>query len=380
MVHSSVPEQRATCGSDQMAGRRIGVFAGAGFSKALFNIPIQSDFAASFCEWSLVSDGPDRLSSAMQRLLRAVEDIELILSHQHNLAFPLGEDRCDDQVRALMFLRSALALFLETKTREGGEYFATREQLFGQFLAQRGITASDLFVVTTNYDLAVEHVLDTTFGLGSYWYPSVQTEAPGIPVFKLHGSLNWMENRGSTDQVGFARARLAHPAPIAGSPGHVVVEPPSRMTLKPSNADAWGYSFEATGSKYIPILVPFLFQKDEWLSKNNPLWSKRFEELFTASRQAMSAATTLFFFGYGLPAADHHLFSLLLRTLEGCASQCEIVECGETRTNLIRLAKLVRGPDVPISKDGLESYLRSRGGTTPAPNSPLHWTRPASRS
>lgn len=335
--------------SSHSAGNLTCIFAGAGCSKALFDIPIQEELIDDFISWDMQDTRERRLSQSLQRLLCAIKDIELVVSHYHNLAYPNGK-RNTSFIRELLFLRVALAQYLDDRMRRSqAQPMVTHECLLAKFMADRSLEASNLVVVTTNYDLVLETLLEQIFGAHSYWYPGVSSRPPvqRIPVLKLHGSINWMENRGPASDRSFTRGSQ-----------NILIEAPSEMTLTRSPWHDWGHFFENNGTKYTPIIVPFLFQKGAWLKDNNKRWKGIFDVVWKETEELMSNATRLLFWGYGLPPADYHMFSFIYQILQGCTAECEVVDKTQD-TNLIKIGKLLVG-NIGIFQDGLVSYLGDR--------------------
>lgn len=244
--------------ADAFSGRHTCIFVGAGSSKALFDVPIQSDLIPNLLLWDDRNDNRPHLSQPLRRLLKAIRDIELVLSHYHNLAYQRGAGRNSEYVREFLLLRVALAQYLDDVVR-GSALTCTpsAKELLQQFLPGRQLDASNLFIVSTNYDTILEDMLDGIFGSGSCWYPglSAPSRTDAIPVLKLHGSINWMEDRGHVSKGDLSRT---------GKP--VRIAAPSAMKLKPSSGET-GYFFEHAAAKYTPIIIPFLFQKDAWLKE-----------------------------------------------------------------------------------------------------------------
>jgi hypothetical protein len=331
------------------AGKHTCVFAGAGCSKALFDIPIQAELIDDFISWDMQDEREQHLSQSLRRLLCAIKDIELVVSHYHNLAYPNGK-RDPSFIRELLFLRVALAQYLDDRMRRSqAQPKVTHARLLAKFMADRGLEASNLVVVTTNYDLVLETLLENIFDTDSYWYPGVSSRprVQRIPVLKLHGSINWMENRGLASDRSFTRGSQK-----------ILIEAPSEMTLTRSPWDDWGHFFENNGTKYTPIIVPFLFQKNAWLKDDNERWKKIFDEVWKEAEELMSNATRLLFWGYGLPPADYHMFSFLYQILHDSTAECKVVD--KTRdTNLIKIGELLV-KNIGIFRNGLVSYLGAR--------------------
>lgn len=327
--------------------RRTCIFLGAGSSKALFQVPIQSDLSKDLLAWDLMSKKRPYLSQRLRRLLESVDNLELVFSHYHNLAYNQSSRRDSKYAREFMLLRVALAQYIdELLVEKWGISIQATEELLRNFFADHELRKTDFFVVTTNYDNAIENILEKIFGNGSWYYPAVsnQNRINGIPIFKLHGSINWMENRGDAKQDGFNRS---------GEP--VLIESPSTLKLTKSIGES-GYFFEKDGIKYTPIIIPFVFQKETWLKENNRYWTKLFNETWSKAEYLMKQSSKLLFWGYSLPEADYHMFTLLVQTLENSTANFEVVDIKKEGTNMIRISSLFSERSKIYCK-GLEKYL-----------------------
>jgi hypothetical protein len=88
----------------------------------------------------------------------------------------------------------------------------------------------------------LERILELRFGAGSWYYPGREDESgidERIPIFKLHGSINWMEARGPVSN--WSAERLDVPDQILG---------PQEMSL--SHAKSRGCYFVQGQQKYTP--------------------------------------------------------------------------------------------------------------------------------
>lgn len=313
------------------AARRTCIFAGAGFSKALAGVPSQLDLIARLLEWDRHQMSRPHLSKSMRQLMGALRDIELVLSHYHYLAYQVHPRPPGGHRYELMLLRVALASFLDEKSRDFARPdLKTVADLLAGFLERKALKITDVFVVTTNYDFVMERLLREIFGADSYWYPGISRrhKEEAIPIYKLHGSVNWMENRGPISQKETTRP-----------PAQIEILEPSEMHLAPTPRKSTGYIFAKELQKYTPILVPFMFQKTAWLVQNNERWKRLFDCIWDEARQRLLHSRQLMVWGYGLPAADYHLFSMLHTVLAKSRLHCEIVDCSGD-TTMIRLGRL----------------------------------------
>lgn len=312
----------------EAALRRTCIFVGAGSSKALADVPIQSELVDDLLRWHKEVRPRPHLSRSLIGLLDSIKDIELVLSHYHNLGYQSG--RHGPYRYELMLLRVALAAYLSDATRRCPDFKRTSAvELVATYMRNCGLDRSSLVVITTNYDLVLEGILDAVFGKGSYWYPGVsQPEREGaVPILKLHGSINWMEDRGSAGEK--TTTRTTKPFEVLD---------PSMMELLQNPRSKSGYFFKLQSQKYVPVIVPFMFQKTTWLKDNNEQWRSAFDGVWNNARKQLLQADTLVTWGYSLPAADYHLFALLFDALAKSHMRLEIVDPSPD-TRMIRLGK-----------------------------------------
>ena len=329
-----------------MRTRSVCIFAGAGCSRALARLPVQADLARQLADWEGRQSHP-HFSRELHRLLEKLEDLELILSHYQNRAYP-RRGRGGSYRQDLMFLRVALAGFLDEELQTRADTTVQESaQLLEQFLQNRGFAQEDIFVVTTNYDLVLERIFERLFGPGSWCHPGLtnDSDSPGrIPIFKLHGSINWMEDRGQATIVGASRTSIPR-----------IVEP-STMSLTPVAVRRSGYYFVKEDRKFTPILIPPLYQKEHWLRQDNEYWSQIFNRTWNDAFRGMGASTSRLFWGYSLPPIDLDMFTRLMSAFEATPAdvQVEIVD-ERDNTPMIRFGRYL---DLPIKTfaDGLVNY------------------------
>jgi hypothetical protein len=199
-------------------------------------------------------------------------------------------------------------------------------------------------VVSFNYDTVVEQVLDRV-GLGFVYGPEsgvVFTDAAGrdginrgtvvVPVYKLHGSVNWgvcrnCGNRGpSTDLIN------------AFETPYFPLERRARCVLCQKR-------FLDAG------IVPPVSNKGAALRSLEPIWTK--------ARAAISRAREIEIVGYSLPESDRQAINLL-RGVEGPLKRPRIrVICGERGAPDSYNHSFSRFDDV---RSSFENYLESITG------------------
>lgn len=211
---------------------------------------------------------------------------------------------------------------------------------------------SSLVIITTNYDLIVENLLQNN----KYYYPEVPKKITGgngkIPIYKLHGSINWLEKRwiengGLMSMKGLGKERKADVS--------------KNLLISEAELREWTYLFtgdeyEINGNRnntYSPILIPFFFQKEYWLSDDEG-WEKIFSPHWQSAGGCFEGGLThIYFLGYGLPPADHHMLSWLLNILKKNKPRITIVCNGHNEP----LERALRPFQPRVCQCGLERFL-----------------------
>ncbi|MEX0906091.1 MAG: SIR2 family protein [Balneolaceae bacterium] len=335
---------------------KVVLFLGAGFSKAIFNQKIQSELLEDFLTAPESEVYVKKFPKEFIELTSTFNDIELIMSHYLNLGYPesyIEDDETLYNKRFIVLLRMALAIYFREKFKKGGyEYYNSKsEYLIHDYFHGYGVVPDDLSVITTNYDLGAERAVETIKGMGSYFYPGFQKVVDTrdkVPIMKLHGSINWIEARGTLSRIGFAN----------NTRKEIITDILDDLTFHE-------FTLQKDGTKYAPVLVPFFYQKQLWSKINQRWWGKRFDELWHQAFKALIDADLILFWGYSLPNADHHMFTLLQTALTRSNANIQIIDKlnkNSPETNLMKLAYLSRvsEPDkLEVSKHGLSEYLRS---------------------
>jgi hypothetical protein len=332
------------------------LFLGSGASYALAGIPLQRAFLRAILtkgknrrSWIDSCEDRDFRMNVGGRPLSSwmfnVEDVELCMSHLHNVAYPrpLGPNetlkRGDVRrhpIRALINFRTAIADFLLRQDVKRGRV----QQQFHAWLEALGETGNDLVIVTTNYDLVLERLL----GPESYYYPHLRLMSPvkrvgAVRLYKLHGSVNWLERRR------FQGSQIK-----SYKPPRVEIYN-TRLGVKPKN---WGYLFERKGQFYSPALITFFYQKEAWLAHGR--WKNLFQKHWDSARNTLEAGLSeIYFIGYSLPPADHYMLTWLLSILNKTKPEITIVRKGADKPTT--LEKALKPFNSKVYECGLEGFL-----------------------
>ncbi len=306
----------------------IVLFLGAGFSKP-FGFPVMSEFFSAV-------DGNPRLTSDEKRfvgelLLDARRANSFLKSSPTNLedvlSFAVMRDRLglsqgNSESRVLRVLQ---AVFTHAS---GARDHWEKYDVFRQFLGfdPTAQEAPRLSIITTNYDLNAEcvlwrHGLQCRPGFdwkqvsdgGGYSVRGQLYSEGGLPVFKLHGSVNWF---------------------LPGAEGALSVE--GRIVSVGHHGDG-ALPLACTGnwdSPTDPVLVPPSFLKPDLVGPLGEIWAN--------AASALKEAHAVVFVGYSFPDSDTEMMYFLAT--------------GLSENSLIRRIVLV-DPDV----DGLLARLSAPG-------------------
>lgn len=195
-----------------------------------------------------------------------------------------------------------------------------------------------------------------------------------MPIFKLHGSLNWLECRGGSDN---RRCEARSPA---------LWQDRLPVGLDPlPDLDQWRRTFEHGGRKWTPVMVPFVHHKDHWTKSDNEFWKGLFDGVWDRTQDMLASAQELHFWGYSLPEADHAMSTMLWRALR--RRPCGSVQVVEKATGqkdgsckhgppskeldrktalMVLLESLDLNPQIHLCREGLAGFLedqiKDRGG------------------
>ncbi len=289
-----------------------GIFLGSGASAALAEISTEDKFINKLFDegrdgW--INRGSLKIGGyQLADWIRHVGDIELCMSHLHNLA---SIHRESGAIVAIINLRAAIAEYLKRLPICPGEIVVSSEKktqdLFERFL-QENMRRSSVVFPTTNYDLVIEQLLKK-MGFPSY-YPEIPGQVAGnhtegIPIYKLHGSINWLEKRW-----------VQNGQLMSTDPPTLIVDDPGVLI---NDSDVYLYSVreqDGTGrKKYSPVLIPFFYQKEVWLESR---WRPIFDPHWRSATDLLSkdvAMLNIYSIGYRLPPADHYMLTWLLEIL-----------------------------------------------------------------
>jgi len=341
---------------------KIVIFTGAGFSKAFFNHKIQNDLLKDFLSASESKQYINYLPKELVQLAQATKDVELVMSHFLNMGYiglPHDLNPSKQHQRAIIFFRMALALYFREKLKnEGIKYYEQECQyLIHEYIKDYSLSKDNLTFITTNYDLGLEYIVNDNDVLkkDSYYYPgfdNISNKGAEIPIFKLHGSVNWLEDRGSIESSGFSNCTRngIHPHLFNELTIHPLPEPDE-------------FTLQTNGIKYTPILIPFFQQKSQWFDLNKRWWGKQFKEIWKESFNRLVEADKIVFWGYGLPPADYHMFSFLLTVFKETNANIEIIDFSNQKkdSNLMKIANSIyksKGKNPLLYYDGLVNFLK----------------------
>lgn len=330
------------------------LFLGSGASYALAGVPIQGEFLRSVLapertQWideceevnHRITVNGHPISSWMMN----IEDVELAMSHLHNMAYyeELPKDSLPPSnrrhaVRAIINLRTAIAEHLHRRKMDLEQRICVQ---FVDWLSQLSTDTSSLLILSTNYDLVLEKLLSNP---QRYHYPELTTASNNGPktiqLYKLHGSINWLEARWFDDNE-----IRSHPKP------QVVIHD-NLLSIAEKQGD-WAYLFQSR-DLYSPVLVTFFYQKEVWLAHGR--WENLFQKHWDSARETLeNGLSKIYFIGYSLPPADHYMLTWLLSILNSTKPDITIVRKGADKPTTLEKALKPFRPKV--YECGFEDFL-----------------------
>jgi hypothetical protein len=151
-------------------------------------------------------------------------------------------------------------------------------------------------IISFNYDIGVDVAL--TCARVGYCYALNDADASGLPLLKLHGSLNWIRN-GETVRVLPIREMLQ---PRHSFPGEA--RAPVNLAISLDHP-----SIGKQPAPPLPFIVPPTMSKGEYHRQIVPVWRRAAKELGSAQH--------LFVCGYSLPNTDEFFKVLYALGSEG---------------------------------------------------------------
>jgi hypothetical protein len=294
---------------------------GSGFSNALAGFPTQAGFLRCILrdqKQLLEGHVPWAKGHRLSQWMRKVGDVETAMSVLHNFAYsPIAcsETRLVAK-KAIVNLRTAIAQQFAPRSPEGS--YQEKRAIFAQWLKRWQCNAR-LVILTTNYDRVIEDTLSPRS------HPWLCPDVPlvprnngtplytpnGLDLYKLHGSIDWLERR----ELKIHELTGVRPLRIWAR----------NTRRKPLVKDGWwGFHLCRTDDDprgvmpvlHTPILVPFFFQKEAWLSERwAPVLQRHWDSAFR--RLSTHRVDRLAIIGTSFPQADHYLLSWILRLLHG---------------------------------------------------------------
>jgi len=169
---------------------------GAGFSKDAGG-PLVSEFLSESRQNRAVSDFQEASEfTAVKRLLeslpRAERNIEGVLNYVSNLRFVRGSISRFSPQTILDFLTDYIVALLAGRVKDVPEHYNT--------FVNNVLSSDRAAILTFNYDLLMDSLLAEHAGQFNYGFPSedryrlyggLRRVRAGIPLLKLHGSINW---------------------------------------------------------------------------------------------------------------------------------------------------------------------------------------------
>lgn len=284
---------------------KLVVFAGAGFSVP-FGLPVMNGFLG-------FADASDRISADDKALLgrlvlearRAnsflessptnLEDILSFSEMGDRLGLAPANEKRNERVRGIVER-------IFTSARFSDDYWSAFDKLRRLVDQPANEVPSHISFITTNYDLNIEIACQragwgVNLGIPIQRFPDGWVQAAarlyndtGVPLYKLHGSVNWFP---SDDKPG---TLLVHDSVVKVNGGHLF---PYVCTT----------DYRAP---WPPIIVPPSFLKPELATPMKAAWA--------GAAKALSEASVVAFIGYSFPVSDTEMTYFLARALSENAS------------------------------------------------------------
>lgn len=298
---------------------KIVLFLGAGFSAA-FDYPVMNNFLT-------VAFGTDRLSNeekkVLSQLIRDAREYNAYLESSPTnlediLSFAVMRDRLrqDGEPKGPIIQRILQRVYsAPTIEKKSNERYWSQFDHFKRFL--RIDDYSNLKIITTNYDLMVECALVrlNKHSLLPFNYELIRKHrnptslyyGQGVPLFKLHGSVNWFQIDAGVFAVedGLNGVRFGE-----------------SYTLP----DTMHSDYDQSEKK--PVLIPPSFLKPDLPSPMHEVWA--------GASTALREADILVFVGYSFPPTDVEMAYFLASSLGKNNYIRQIVVCDPHAKTIVK--------------------------------------------
>ncbi len=157
---------------------------------------------------------------------------------------------------------------------------------FLNYLRKEAIPTHEVSILTFNYDIALDYALYSQNCDADYGIPSEQIYGARTRLFKLHGSLNWIEEKDSVVPVNIRNLMDRHGRRpnSTGLPIHL----PFYTELANERAN--------DGQITSPVVVPPTWQKGAGHRALSEVWQR--------ASEVLSTAENIVVIGYSLPESD----------------------------------------------------------------------------
>jgi hypothetical protein len=277
------------------------LFLGAGFSRA-FGFPTMNEFF-EHARSSLLIDDKDKtfltkLRAATRSGASMLKGSEVNLEHVLSFAIMApdlqGDERgqgIDEHLRHVLF--KLFRPIDHAAVKRWRDRF--RHMLYGED-GSGGDHQNSLAIITTNYDILVDHLLfliQRPAHLVTPWKPVDQTAASKLPglyaqsaqspkLFKLHGAINWYVDDNERDHmIVEARVMNGNMTDREGNISYVSIPATQSTDFSPPSP---------------PLIVPPTF------FKHQP--DRRLQSTWTAAGEVLRHADRVGFVGYSFPESD----------------------------------------------------------------------------
>lgn len=252
----------------------------------------------------------ERLLQLQARSAVDLDNVESVFSliEMGRLLGKLPRTSPEEVERAGQAIRTVLAETIELncqfKISEQGDWLPHHD--YEQLLTGIQNRAGDCAFLTFNYDVALDHAF-VAAGL-PVDYALSENPSAGVPLLKLHGSLNWLGCTG----CGAVRALdlrqfISRPPRASWRP-----RPGTRQAMRVSRAlQHLGHHCEKDTGKAEPALVPPSWNKTQYHGQFARVWKRAAIEL--------SQAEVIAVIGYSFPQSDAFFRDLLAIGLTGSA-------------------------------------------------------------
>ncbi len=338
------------------AVKTLGLFLGSGFNQALFGMPSPEELAALFVEDKESAPWVGSFKEEIKRVGRLENLAAQYAFLSQSAATKMEKSIYQNRLKKIMITYSA---FLFRRYFQHPQYYLHEAKALiktylqavkeDQAISDNDVVQmfeEDVFIITTDNDLCIEVILTDLLAEAGhqarFYYPGAEWEKPGekaIPLYKLHGSINWFAGLGEESDGQLVRKDLWM------NPQTTIEEQDGRIQMT------------CQGRSYLPAFL--ICYSSQAYQEPHPVIGRICGRVQQAAALMLDQAKQLVFIGSGMPPADYKIFTFLYE-LDPASNEHQI-KISDIKTSAYLENNLKHACDLSDNQMNLNAFLMDPG-------------------